>query len=188
MNKMTLKWMGGLAGLALAASAQSADYTTTVNSNRAMAIGFQTVTTPGRNVVTSTSYSINQLHGMIEIFPRAMVGLGFGFDSNFDEMMLGGDFRYFLAKQGPASIYMMLQGNWLRLSFETGAGGSIDFNGFATAALFGFDYAATENLHLNAGYGMQMIFGSVGTYSSNKKMVGMTNNGPLGNFGIHWYF
>lgn len=151
-------------------AASGGDYTTSTNA-RAIGVGIQ-------HTVGPDNVGMNQIHVMFEISNRMLVGGGFGFTNEFDNALVTGDFRFNLTKRGAASLYLEAIAGWARVAT---AGGTE--NGLLLAPLFGFNYALTDNLQLNAGYGIEIGIGDAFT-----SKVSLTNLSPLGNFGVHWYF
>lgn len=160
-----------LAALVLAGAAASATQAQAETPN--IATGFQFVAPEGYTAGTG----LGQLHAMFEIVDNLWLGLGFGFNNKFDEVLTGVDVRYHLVAKGNASFFTIMHAYFLNrydTATTTQAGASIMIPGF------GIDYAVTPNFHVSSSWGLNMRVG--GAFG-----IGITRS-LLGNMAMHWHF
>jgi len=113
------------------------------------------------------------MHGLFEISSNTHVGVGMGFDKDFDELLFVADYRKGLLASGDTSLFAEVSAGFLK------AGG----NHFVGGIDLGFQYALSPKVKMDFSYGLELMF------VDTTEHVGVTQSGDFaGTFGVHWYF
>ncbi len=150
---------------ALAQARRPAQATTTTASGRPVnfALGY-------KSVGTGAGGNIGGFHGRVGFTDRMAAGLVFVFGSNFDSMVVCGDFNFDVGQLSNHAFfleggfgYMKVGGNNLYLNI-----------------LFGLRMHLFSNIDMSVAYGLQPTFIDANQISSTTQ--------PLANVAIHWNF
>jgi hypothetical protein len=113
------------------------------------------------------------MHGLFEVSSNTHIGVGMGFDKDFDELLFVGDFRKGLLASGNTALFAEVNAGFLK------AAG----NHFLAGIDLGFQYALSPKVKMDFSYGLELVFGDAADH------VGITQSGDFaGTFGVHWFF
>ena len=128
-----------------------------------------------KRVVVQSTGVLNTLHGSYELNDKGAVGLGFGFDNDFDTLLINFDYRHNLIVQNSSAVFAEFDAGL----YKTAAGAASQMT-FPMAALLGVSYRLAPQLSFSVAYGVQAAF------KNTTNHFGFTSNDAFGNFAVHW--